>query len=150
MAPEDALLVARLEVLGEVDERGAVRFTVDCESTVRGMNGEPIDVAVDNFSRTGFLFTGNADLPVGTLFSIGLAGAGAREAKVVRRDGDAHGCEFLVPIPQRDMANAFRSREDVVAEIEAALERGSRLPPRDDPPPPRPPRGLRLWRRIRR
>lgn len=146
------MLVARVEVMGEVDARGAVRFTVDHDSTVRGMNGEPVDVVVENFSRTGFLFTGDADLPVGTLISVGLAGAGAREATVVRRDGQQHGCEFLVPIPRRDMANAFRSQDEVLAELQAALDRGfmARPPDPDDFPPPRPTRVFSLRRLIRR
>jgi hypothetical protein len=109
--------------LGEVDARGGVRFTVDQESVARGMDGVPLDVIVENFSRTGFLFVGDADLPVGTLVSIGLSGAGAREAKVVRRDGDGHGCEFLMPLPARDMANAFRGQDELVSSIEEALER---------------------------
>lgn len=117
------MLVARVEVLGEIDARGGIRFTIDQESVVRGIDGAPIDVIVENFSRTGFLFAGDVDLPVGTLISIGLSGAGAREAKVVRRDGDAHGCEFLVPLPARDMAKAFRGQEELVSSIEEALER---------------------------
>ncbi len=117
------MLVARVEVLGEIDARGAVRFVIDRESTVRGMDGEPFDVVVENFSRTGFLFIGDADLPAGTLISVGLSGAGAREARVVRRDGPRHGCEFLMPLPRREFDHAFRGQEDVVAEIEAELER---------------------------
>ena len=117
------MLVARVEVLGEVDSRGGVRFTVDQESVVRGMDGAPIDVIVENFSRTGFLFVGDVDLPVGTLVSIGLSGAGAREAKIIRRDGDGHGCEFLMPLPARDMQNAFRGQDELVSSIEEALER---------------------------
>ncbi len=86
---ERRLLVARIEVLGEIDARGAVRFHVDGDSTVRGMNGEPVDVRVENFSRTGFLFTGDVDLPVGTLISVGLSGSGrARgECRAARRRG---------------------------------------------------------------
>lgn len=131
------MLVARVEVLGEIDARGGIRFAVDQESVVRGLDGVPVDVIVENFSRTGFLFVGEVDLPVGTLISIGLSGAGAREAKVVRRDGDAHGCEFLMPLPSRDMANAFRGQDELVSSIEAALERRYREaePAEADAPP---------------
>jgi hypothetical protein len=119
------LLVARLEVLGDVDARGAVRFHVDRATTMRGMDGAPFDVIVDNFSRTGFLFTSNVELPLGTLVSVGLAGPGVREAKVIRRDGERYGCEFLMPLLHRDMERAFRGQPDVVANIEAALRKAS-------------------------
>ncbi|MES2441266.1 MAG: hypothetical protein V4574_00420 [Pseudomonadota bacterium] len=109
--------------MGEIDARGGVRFAVDQASVARGMDGAPMDVIVENFSRTGFLFTGDADLPVGTLVSIGLSGPGAREASVVRRDGLRHGCEFLVPLPASDMDKAFRGHADLLASLEAALER---------------------------
>jgi hypothetical protein len=145
------LLVARIEVLGEVDARGAVRFTVDGDSTVRGMNGEPLDVTVENFSRSGFLFTGPADLPVGTFFSIGLSGSGTREASVIWRDGERHGCMFLVPISRREMEKAFRGQEHVLADLMAALERGAIEEPEPPAPPPLPPprRGSRLRRWLR-
>jgi len=117
------VLVARLEVLGEVDERGAIRFTVDSKTTLRGLDGRPVDVVVDNFSRTGFLFVADVEFPAGTLVSVGLSGAGAREAKVVWRDGNRHGCEFLVPLPRSKMERAFRGQQDLVAAIEAKLVR---------------------------
>jgi hypothetical protein len=147
------LLVVRIEVLGEVGERGAVRFTVDSNSTIRGMNGEPVDVMVENFSRTGFFFSGEVDLPIGTLISVGLSGAGAREAEVVRREGAGHGCEFMVPLPRREMEKAFRGQEEVLADLMAALERSLPiLPPVDFPPPPprHPPRPGRRSRPLRR
>ena len=120
------MLVARVEVLGEIDARGGIRFEVDEDSVMRGMDGVPVEVVVDNFSRTGFLFTGDVDWPVGTLVSIGLSGAGTREAKVVRRDGNGHGCEFLMPLARREIAHAFRGQDQVVSTIEAALARRAR------------------------
>lgn len=122
------MLVARLEVLGEIDERGSVRFTVDSDSIIRGMDGEPVNVVVENFSRTGCLFSGDLELPVGTLVSIGLSGAGAREAKVVRREGTAHGCEFLMPLPREKMRNAFRGQDELVAELEQRFLQGPAPP----------------------
>jgi hypothetical protein len=117
------LLVARLEVMGEIDARGAIRFSVDSETTLRGMDSKPFDVTVENFSRTGFLFSGDVDLPVGTVVSVGLSGSGVREAKVVRRDGPHHGCEFLMPLPRRELAHAFKGQAQVLAELEALLRR---------------------------
>lgn len=121
------MLIARLEVWGSMDARGSVRFLVDRGTTVRGMDGKPFDAQVENFSRTGFLFSADVDLPLGTLIWIGLSGAGAREAKVIRRDGPRHGCEFLMPLSQRDMQHAFRSQEDIIADLEELLRR-ARLP----------------------
>lgn len=115
------MLVARLEVLGEVDERGSIRFAVDSRTTLRGGDGRPVDVVIDNFSRTGFLFLSDIEFPAGTLVSVGLSGAGAREAKVVWRDGNRHGCEFLVPLPRSKMERAFRGQQDLVAALEAKL-----------------------------
>lgn len=115
------MLVARLEVLGEVDERGAIRFAVDSRTTLRSGDGRPVDVVVDNFSRTGFLFLSDFEFPAGTLVSVGLSGAGAREAKVIWRDGNRHGCEFLVPLPRSKMERAFRGQQDLVAALEAKL-----------------------------
>ncbi|NIJ22388.1 hypothetical protein FHS95_004103 [Sphingomonas naasensis] len=120
------MLVARLEVLGEVDQRGAIRFHVASESTLRGADGRPFEVLVDNFSRTGFLFVSEEEIPPGTLIAIGLSGAGSREAQVIWREGRRHGCEFLVPLPQSKMARAFQGQADVLANLEAELRK--RLP----------------------
>ncbi|MDT8761100.1 PilZ domain-containing protein [Sphingomonas psychrotolerans] len=120
------MLVARLEVLGEVDARGAIRFHVARESTLRGSDGRPIEVLVDNFSRSGFLFVSDETFPPGTLIAIGLSGAGSREAQVVWQEGTRHGCEFLVPLPQSKMARAFQGQADILANLEAELRK--RLP----------------------
>lgn len=137
------MLVARLEVLGEVDPRGAIRFHVASESTLRGADGRPFEVLVDNFSRTGFLFVSDEEFPAGTLVAIGLSGAGSREAQVVWREGRRHGCEFLVPLPQSKMARAFQGHADVLANLEAELRK--RLAPArtavaraPEAPPPKP------------
>lgn len=124
------MLVARLEVLGEVDPRGAIRFHVASESTLRGADGRRFEVLVDNFSRTGFLFVSEEEFPSGTLVAIGLSGAGSREAQVVWREGRRHGCEFLVPLPQSKMARAFQGHQEVLANLETALrERLGRAQP---------------------
>lgn len=122
------VLVARLEVWGSMDARGAVRFLVQSETTVRGMDGRPFDAVVENFSRTGFMFQAEVALAPGTLIWIGLSGAGAREAKVVWQDGPRHGCEFLMPLGRRDLQHAFRSRDAIVEDLEARLRRASMLP----------------------
>ena len=153
------MLVARLEVLGEVDPRGAIRFHVASESTLRGADGRPIEVLVDNFSRTGFLFVSDEEFPSGTLIAIGLSGAGSREAQVVWREGRRHGCEFLVPLPQSKMARAFQGHQEVLANLESALRErlgrnqlaapGPVDPPRANVPPTRHHRKQKLVDAIR-
>ena len=117
------MLVARIEVLGEVDERGAIRFDVHRASTVRGLDGRPVDVLVEDFSRTGFRFLADSEFPIGTLLAVGLSGAGQHEAKLVWREGNRHGCEFLVPLPRSRMARAFTGRETIVANLQAEIDR---------------------------
>ncbi|WP_184086133.1 PilZ domain-containing protein [Sphingomonas xinjiangensis] len=115
------MLVARLEVLGEIDQRGAVRFYVAGEARLRGGDGGPVDVQIENLSRTGFLFLSPLEYPVGTLVTIGLSGAGLREARVVRSEGERHGCEFLEPLAETQMERAYRGQASMFAELREAL-----------------------------
>ncbi|MEI9850998.1 MAG: hypothetical protein WDN24_09275 [Sphingomonas sp.] len=73
----------------------------------------------------------------------------------MRRDGAGHGCEFLVPLPRREMDRAFKGQDEVLAQLNAAFGRPpaeAPVPPESAPPPPprrRPRFGWRL-RRLRR
>ncbi|MDF7777943.1 PilZ domain-containing protein [Sphingomonas sp. AOB5] len=146
------MLVARLEVLGSTDRRGAIRYEVDSGSTLRGLDGEPFDVIVTDFSRTGFAFVGEVDLPIGTVVSVGLSGAGARGGRIVWCGENCYGCEFLEPLPEVLMAQAFRGQKHRIAELEAELARRDLDRADPEPPvPPAPPSGRgRLFRLIRR
>ncbi|MDH4744788.1 PilZ domain-containing protein [Sphingomonas sp. CBMAI 2297] len=115
------MLVAKLEILGDIDRRGAIRFDTDSPSTLRTPDGGPIDVQVEDFSRTGFRFSSELDLPEGTLVSLGLSGAGSRAAKVVRRSGNTYGCAFMKALTEEEIAHAFRGQEHVLADLSAAL-----------------------------
>ncbi|NYT42750.1 PilZ domain-containing protein [Sphingomonas sp. R-74633] len=115
------MLVAKLEILGDIDRRGAIRFDADSPSTVRAPDGAPIDVQVEDFSRTGFRFASDLDLPVGTLVSLGLSGAGSRAAKVVRRNGSTYGCAFMKALTEEEIAHAFKGQEHILADLSAAL-----------------------------
>ena len=121
------MLVARVEILGTIDRRGALRFSTDMASTLRGRDGRPLDVIIADFSRTGFRFFVEEEIvfPAGTLVSIGLSAAGSRPARVLRADGSgAYGCEFLTPLDDADLRLAFRSRQSVVADLEERLVLG--------------------------
>jgi hypothetical protein len=129
------MLVGRLEILGQVDRRGAIRFDVATESTLRGVDGRPLDVMVEDFSATGFRFAAKVALPVDTLISLGLSGAGARLASIVWRDGEQHGCMFLEPLTPGEMTRAFQSGEARVADIAAALSARSAAAASEEPAP---------------
>jgi len=116
------MLVTKLEILGDIDRRGAIRFDAESPSTLRVPDGKPIDVTVEDFSRTGFRFTTNLDLPLGTLVSLGLSGAGSRAARIVRRRGNGYGCAFMVALSEEDIARAFKGRESVLADLSSKLE----------------------------
>ena len=116
------MLVAKLEILGDIDRRGSIRFDTDSPSTLRAPDGEPIDVVIDDFSRTGFHFTGNVDLPIGTLVSLGLSGAGSRAARIMRRRNNGYGCAVRTALTDEEIGRAFKGQEEILAEISSALE----------------------------
>ncbi len=82
------------------DDRGFARFTVDLNATLRDKITRPHDVTIEDLSLTGFRLSGAPDLPVGAPISIGFAGIGTHQARIMRRDADIYGCEFITPITQ--------------------------------------------------
>ncbi|MES2989081.1 MAG: PilZ domain-containing protein [Pseudomonadota bacterium] len=120
------MLVANLEILGDIDRRGAIRFDADSPSTLRVPDGKPIDVTVEDFSRTGFRFASEIDLPLGTLVSLGLSGAGSRAAQIMRRRGNSYGCAFMAPLSSEDITRAFKGQESVLADLSARLDQSFR------------------------
>ena len=116
------MLIAKLEILGDIDRRGAIRFDADSPSTLRAPDGAPLDVVVEDFSRTGFRFTADVDLPIGTLVSLGLSGAGARAARVMRRSDNSYGCAFMKALTDEEIGRAFKGQEAILAELSSALE----------------------------
>jgi len=121
------MLVTKLEILGDIDRRGAIRFDADSPSTLRAPDGKPIDVTVEDFSRTGFRFVADIDLPIGTLVSLGLSGAGSRVARILRRQGNSYGCAFMAALSPEDIERAFKGQENVLAELSARLDARFRL-----------------------
>lgn len=125
------MLTAKVDILGDIDRRGAIRFDVDSPSTLRAPDGKPIDVIVEDFSRTGFRISTEVDLPVGTLISLGLAGAGARVAQILRVRGNRYGCAFMKPLTDAEVAQAFQGQEAILADLARTL--ATRLGQVDDP-----------------
>jgi hypothetical protein len=127
-------LVATLDIVGETDERrnGGLRAEIGQSSTLRA-DGVPHSIVVEDLSSSGFRFSARAHLAPQTIVRLGLSGAGIAEARVVRRQGDVHGCAFLRPLTRNQLQSAFTAG-DVVAgafvryDHQAAVESEERWP----------------------
>lgn len=95
------------------DDRIADRQTVNLDATMRGDDQCPVDILIEDLSTSGFGMTGGA-VAVDAIVSVGIAGIGRRQARVVRREGTRAGCEFLQPISAADLA-AAQTTETIVA-----------------------------------
>lgn len=94
--------------LAEDDRRvGGERLPVNANSTVRGTDRMPRDVLVEDLSATGFRFRSPERFAIGSGLHLGLAGAGRAQARIVRVEADAYGCEFTVPLTTAQLAGAF-------------------------------------------
>jgi hypothetical protein len=90
---------AKIFVEERPDARQYVRQATDDPGTLWTPAGAAVEGTVENVSEMGCLVRMPALLPVGTIVRIAGAGLETREARIVRRDGAAFGCEFLLPKP---------------------------------------------------
>jgi hypothetical protein len=111
----------------------AERLSLGRAATMRDPARAPVDVLIENLSETGALLrTGAApaNLPVGTLVSLGVAGAGMQFARVVRSEPHTAAIAFLVPLDREAVVQARTAKTLVsVAIPQIAVER------RTDPAP---------------
>lgn len=96
------------------DRRWDVRETIGLPSTLRGAGHAPADIIVEDLSPSGFLFRSADRFAIDARVQVGLAGSGAADATVVRRDGDLHGCVFARPLSLAQLQAAFS--DDVVVQ----------------------------------
>jgi hypothetical protein len=101
-------LVARLDV------SRADRVAVDRMGTLRDRTNVPVDVVVDNLSKTGCLFALDRELLLGELVSLGLPGIGVHQARISRVDHPNYACAFLAPVSDQNVLAAL-SAETIVA-----------------------------------
>lgn len=101
------MLAAKILSVRTDDRRGSEREMVIAPSTVRHSEGAPIDVVVEDISATGLAFRGTVDVGVGEIVRVGLSGAGVVEAVVVRREDTLYACQFVRPISDAMIADAF-------------------------------------------
>lgn len=115
--------------------RSAERHDLGADATVRGPDRVPIDVLVADLSRTGCLFVSTEPLGSDATITIGIAGVGLREARIVRNQDVRFGCTFLIPLTDAELAAGLAESEtialfpmDYQAEHEAEAPQGPKLP----------------------
>lgn len=91
--------LAKLDLDTNGDARRARRFLANRLDGLLVGNDRRFDVIIHNMSETGFLAEFSSELNPGDIVGLQLARIGFVEARVVRKRGLGHGCEFLVPIP---------------------------------------------------
>lgn len=119
-----------------IERRGAERVTTSFLALLDGLETAVVDVEVANISATGLLVRSAHDLPVWARLSASLPGIGARELRVLRREHDAYGCLFQVPLTAGEL-DAIRiaevadaKRPTAVAVSAKSAMRGPRVPAR--------------------
>lgn len=83
------------------------RLEMDRPGTLRDAQEVPQDIVVDNLSTTGCLLRTDADLRIGSLVTIGIAGIGVHPARISRVEGTSYGCAFIMPIRDADVQMAL-------------------------------------------
>ena len=89
---------ARLGIWVPLHQRRSERVRLRLPATIEGNGSDGIAVVVRDLSTHGFAVDLAAALPIGTMVWLLLPGRTGFNARVARRDGNRHGCEFLVPV----------------------------------------------------
>lgn len=123
-------MIARL-----YEQDRAQRFQVDLDATLRGAEGRPRDVIIENLSETGVRIARTVDLSVGAIVTIGIAGIGMCPVQVVRVAENGYGAVFLQPLHAEQVRAALAAeplvpirlhRAAVDSSPEHLSERGAR------------------------
>jgi len=107
-----ASLSAQLAVPHGPDLRTTRRRAVNFRAFVRETAARLVSVEVRNLSTDGCNFLSDQAFETATVVWLKIAGAGARQARIVWHREGAYGCEFLAPM-----------RSEVVEDICAAERR---------------------------
>jgi hypothetical protein len=103
-------IAAKLTVEGAEELMRAPRMSMDADGTIRGKDAHSFDIVMQDLSETGCLVETSAELEIGTVVLLRVAGFPQSAARIVRRDGFRYGCEFLTPL-SRDELSASRDQE---------------------------------------
>ena len=100
-------LIARVYRSEPVERRRAVRYPMEVGATLRGVEGEPIDVLIYELSLTGFRMETPAALDLEESVWICIGGTQVNAALVARRGPTGYGCEFVTPITMAQLKSAL-------------------------------------------
>jgi len=106
-------LIARVYRSDHDERRGAVRYPIEIDATLRGPEGEPIDALIYDLSLIGFRMETSAALELDEAISIGIAGTRVNASVVARRGPSGYGCEFVIPITLAQLKSALNPEQTV-------------------------------------
>lgn len=96
--------------------RTAPRRWLGRPSTLRGQDGTPTDVQIDDLSTKGCRLTTAPGLALHDHIHIGLPGIGSRAAQIMWLGDGVAGCQFAVPLTAQDVERVQETRS-IVARI---------------------------------
>jgi hypothetical protein len=114
--------LAKLDLDASTDARQSRRFLPDRLDGVLVGKDRRFDVIVHNISETGFLAEFPSELRPGDTVRLQLARIGFVSARVVRRRGMGHGCQFLEPVPGNVIAETIAANTGQQPQAEPSPE----------------------------
>ena len=117
------------------DPRGAPRIPIGRDGTIRDAANQPVEIVVQDVSANGCLLHSPLALPENQVLGIGLPGLGRREGRIVWRDGERHGIEFLWPLSATELADVQSTDNLTIGIFPQRLE--TMLAPEEAEPPSR-------------
>jgi hypothetical protein len=91
--------LAKLDLDASSDARRSRRFLTQHLDGMLVGKERRFDIIIHNMSETGFLAEFQSDLQPGDVVRVQLAQIGFVDARVVRKRGMGHGCQFVEPVP---------------------------------------------------
>jgi hypothetical protein len=137
-----------MSIVAKFEVERADRVKAGRGGTLRDKGKYPVDVLVANISQTGCLIELTPSLPVGSLVTLGLPGIGMHVARVSRADGAWHGCAFLVPIVEDQIALVRKAETVFQADFPQMARRAAEAPDAPAEPTREPDLALRIKRTL--
>lgn len=106
---------ARLGIWIPLHQRRSDRMPVSLGAALDTSGSAGAEVVVRDLAPHGFAIDLDMPLPVGTMVWLLLPGTSGLNARIARRDGRRHGCEFLVPISPSLCASAAAAADERAA-----------------------------------